>query len=792
MSVDTTERPGAAHPEPARRRGTPEWVDRLIGSDPGLNRLLMALQAVVSIGIAMLAEYVFVKTTHALQIPGPPKFVDYDPQAAAGIAAQHHGVLVIAIMLGAIMGMLASFGGTMFAGTKPLLVGLVSMPVPMVGGLALGLALAPHRILALASFVVVLGLGTYARRWGPMGFFGGQLVFMGDFFGFFLNGAITLHDLGWLTLEIVIGVAVAVLAQFTLFFPNRRAALRRMRRSYASRSRTVVRAALDVLDAQDESEAARARRRLHRLLVRLNECALMIDAQLGVPGTVTDPAAAAVLHQRIFDAELGLSNVARFAARLAGLPVPQELARLLRATLVAIADRDMGSAELLAVRVLDELRSLPELPQDVSSELTDDSEHTTRVLLHRFANSVLTLVGAVHADAGDPEGEFTPSTQLMAGFLPGSTLVSAMASQESGHRTTWTDRVRLAPNVRTALQMSVAVAGAVVFGDLLSGRRFYWAVIAAFVTFMGANNAGEQIRKGALRVAGTFIGVIIGALLAHAVGTRTDLAIVVILAALFLGLYFMRISYAFMVVGITVMVSQLYVQLDEFTNSLLVLRLEETAIGAAVAALTVIVVLPLRTGRVVTVAARRYVDTLQDVTGAAVDELIDPRGRSALRAAMRRLDAAYQEFTATTAVLTPRGLIGSPPDAHQDRLTAAVTASRHYARNLITDTSAAGCLPDDRRDAVEVAGRRLADSLQGIVGVLQDGDVSRSYVRSAALFSVVATGTDLSLTDPCYLALRDLQLVDGAMVRLARAIGMPIEALDTDASLELHPRKDLA
>ena len=131
--------------------------------------------------------------------------------------------------------------------------------------------------------------------------------------------------------------------------------------------------------------------------------------------------------------------------------------------------------------------------------------------------------------------------------------------------------------------MGIAVGLAIIAGDALSGRRFYWAVIAAFITFMGANTAGEQIRKSTFRIAGTFVGVIVGAVLAHLVGDRVLLQLVVVLVSLFLGLYLMRVNYAFMTIGITVMVSQLYVELDEFSNALLVLRLEETAIGAGVA-----------------------------------------------------------------------------------------------------------------------------------------------------------------------------------------------------------------
>jgi hypothetical protein len=56
--------------------------------------------------------------------------------------------------------------------------------------------------------------------------------------------------------------------------------------------------------------------------------------------------------------------------------------------------------------------------------------------------------------------------------------------------------------------MGIAVGGSIIAGDALSGRRFYGAVIAAFITFMGADTARGQLRKSVFRVNGTVIGVI--------------------------------------------------------------------------------------------------------------------------------------------------------------------------------------------------------------------------------------------------------------------------------------------
>ena len=89
----------------------------------------------------------------------------------------------------------------------------------------------------------------------------------------------------------------------------------------------------------------------------------------------------------------------------------------------------------------------------------------------------------------------------------------------------------------------------------------------------------------------------------------------VILASLFFGLYLNRISYAFMVLGITVAVSQVHEQLGEFSNSLLLLRLEEPALGAAVAMAVVNLVLPLPTRRVLRIAFRDLVRAVGRLAG---------------------------------------------------------------------------------------------------------------------------------------------------------------------------------
>ena len=790
----------------------PEWVDRFLGSDPGLGRLRMALQTVVTIAVIMAAEWLFVRWTGALQTTAP---ASASPEQKAQVAALNHGLLVVAIMLGAVVGMLASFGAPMFARKRDQLLGFLGLPIPLVAGLSLGLALGSHRTLALISLAVVLSVGTYCRRFGPAGFLGGNLMFMGDFFGFFLHSEIALGDLGWLTAEIVIGVLVAILAQFTLFYPSRQAALNRMLRSYRARARDVARRSRDLLDRSPETPAGeREVRALRRRLVQLNEAALMIDAQLDDASTLPAGWSAPIVHQAVFDAELALTNMSRFSERLAGLPLPASVREHVREALDAITVPDLARAEAAARALVEEVDRLERAGG--MGELEHAAGSAGAVVPRRFAGSVMALVSAsgawsratpehgrrTRADLTSPSAlpdadvDFEASVALAAGWLPGSAPVSATASLEAEAVGPWWVRIGMPPYVRVAIQMGVAVTGAILLGSLLSERRFYWAVIAAFVTFMGANNAGEQLRKGLMRVLGTLVGVVLGAVIAHTVADRTLLAIAVILFALFLGLYLMRISYAFMVIGITVMVSQLYVELGEFSDSLLLLRLEETMVGAAVAAIAALCVLPLHTKRVTRVAAREYVQAIAAVADEAVARLLDAeRPIAPLRKAIRDTDAAYQALLAAVPqvrVSLP-GVLGSR-DPVRAQILHAAAAGRHYGRNLIVDTEIPVPLDDRQRAALLLAGDQLSTSLSGLAELgVRAVEPAGEYVRSAALFSLVenACATD-SPANPAghrteitglTLALRDLQLLDGAMASLAQVAGMPVRALDTPAAV---------
>jgi hypothetical protein len=128
---------------------------------------------------------------------------------------------------------------------------------------------------------------------------------------------------------------------------------------------------------------------------------------------------------------------------------------------------------------------------------------------------------------------------------------------------------------------------------------------------------------------------------------------------------------------------------------------------------------------------------------------------------------------------------------------ATAVAARHYTRSLLLDASTRYADLDARAiDDLAAARRQLADSVSAVTAALapapgasgdhadhDDGDgapPARQYVRSASLFQRVADELpDQPLTSRPRLALRDLQLLDGALAEAARWAGVPVTDLDT-------------
>jgi hypothetical protein len=74
----------------------------------------------------------------------------------------------------------------------------------------------------------------------------------------------------------------------------------------------------------------------------------MIDGQLADPAAAPASSAAALLHQQLFDAEVALANLARFAEALGRSPLPAGQREQVREILASLQDGRPDSARASA------------------------------------------------------------------------------------------------------------------------------------------------------------------------------------------------------------------------------------------------------------------------------------------------------------------------------------------------------------------------------------------------------------------------------------------------------------
>ncbi|MCX4825052.1 FUSC family protein [Streptomyces sp. NBC_01142] len=185
------------------------------------------------------------------------------------------------------------------------------------------------------------------------------------------------------------------------------------------------------------------------------------------------------------------------------------------------------------------------------------------------------------------------------------------------------------PTTRQAFQATVACGVALAAGQLLSPDRWYWAVGTAWWIFVNTASRGETLVRGFRRVVGTVTGIAAGLLIAIPIAGAPAPTAALVAVCVFGIFYTAAPSYSWMMFFVTVMAGLLYGLLGVLHPGLLLLRFEETAVGALGAALGVALILPVTTHAATDAWIRRAVQCVHGCTTAAArrlagDEAADP------------------------------------------------------------------------------------------------------------------------------------------------------------------------
>jgi uncharacterized membrane protein YccC len=521
-------------------RTTASLGDRFAAFDPGLMRLTSAMRAVLGSAAALAALTALRAPETALVVGGFTAMT-----TSLAISDLHPRNQIITLGLGA--------------------------PLSL-ASLTAGALLTPYPTAAKLIFLVVIYLAVQARRFGPRGLGLGIFGFMAFLLAQFTQArAEQLPQLG-------ASVLVAFGAVTTVWYcagPITAArALRWLRHAFDARLHNVLRDTASMVAAgQDDGTRSRS---LQDRLDRLHASVLLIEDFLD--------------ERPVEETEAPLRHIGRVevaAQRLAVLTV-----RAARTPAARNDPAERRARQLLAQRI----RALLYQLTVGTACATEQREETYE------GGPANRPIGSAHVQDGFPAvDELAAALRVLgprgsvARFLtpphkPVSPTDGAVPPRD-------TDAESLKRGAtRQAFQVTTASALAIAGGHLLSPHLWYWAVVAAWVVFIRTESTGEVLLQSVRRLAGTVLGVVFGYGLAALAGVYGPVLLMVLLLCMFGMFYTPAQAYWAVTFFITGTLSMLLALMGTFSTQVLLLRVQETALGVACGLLAAVLVLPL-TGR---------------------------------------------------------------------------------------------------------------------------------------------------------------------------------------------------
>jgi uncharacterized membrane protein YccC len=733
------------------RQAAADLNDRFSASDPGLLRLLNALTTVGAILLTLLILSLLHTTVSLLVVGAMGALV-----ASFTISDKRPRDQAVTLALG-----------------LPLALAVVT----------LGAELYTVRAAADAVFVVLIFAAVYIRRFGPRGTGLGLISFQTFFVSQFAHVDTALLPKTYGVLAI--GFCSSALVRFGLVRATPERTLNRLRHSFRARLAACLDAMIDLAVASPGSQTAdAAEAALHRSTVRLHQCALMIQSRL--EDSAQDDAVISALERRLAEAEIAAERLGRLLARAvthppdpAPSPGPetaqilsdlQTLRRLTTQVGPGPRSADFDSARDQLLGYLDDSAipagSPPEL-QEVYRAIAET------------ARSMLGLRISMDPDS-EPDVDEGPRTAQSREELETEELCLRGNAEDASPPSSPTGLDRI--STRQAFQVATGSALAIIGGELLSTQRWYWAVLTCWVVFINTSSTGEILVKGYRRLAGTLIGVLAGAGLADLVGGDPWISFTLVILCVF-GMFFTApLSYTLMSFFVTTMIGLLYTLLGTFSTGVLVLRIKETALGAACGLIAAALVLPVRTSRQTDAKLADVLDKLRTTLSLTLPQLAGQPSSDLLHSA-RQLDTALDALH-----------IAAKPLAHQvnplrerrrraNFVMALLDSCAYHARSL---AAIAEMLPDHPRIAPEprltAAWQRLDHNISTLTDFVrsrgrQTGDLSTEPSIPALLQDPKTTAASSSVTAR---VMRHLQRLDEAILGLAQPLGMPSPSSNAD------------
>ncbi|WP_067674081.1 carboxypeptidase regulatory-like domain-containing protein [Nocardia miyunensis] len=575
-----------------------------------------------------------------------------------------------------------------------------------------------YRVLALivAALAVVVQLSAPAF-FGEFGQDSGVMVFCG-----YLSGVLVplqLSKMAYIAPIVAVAAVAAAVVQVVLCRMRPETGLVHVERGFLARTRYVVERSTRLIAS--EAPTTRAIRKLSDEMTHLNESAMLVDGYLAT--AASSSRSADRLHRLVFDTELAAQALGRTVIQLSGRPLPAELRAHLLAALTGLDRGGRRHDDALPASTARLLEWLSEHESD-SRELEHEQLVSTlyRIVallgeLHRVSDAWTTASDEdLEADVDDEP--FSTPVELVAGKLPGTNLLAGRVLDAGGMSGPWNFWSKPNPQLRIAVQMLITLMIAIPLGDALNGHRFYWAVIGAFTVLSNTDSSHDRVRKTIKRVLGTLVGGFLGIGVAEFLGAHHPMATLALLVvSLVLGAYSISAYYEVWSGTLAFALIQLYSFTGGYEDSVVVLRAGENALGAVIATLVALVVLPIATRTLKRHAEANHVHSLATFVRESGEVWSGAAGADGTREQARAVDQAAHELNRFSRSLVR--LPGSPGDEAAEEIRSVLRTAAVCAREMSGGSGRAVLTSGQRELLLRITGN-LSDSIDGLARIVAD------------------------------------------------------------------------
>lgn len=739
----------------------PAWTrlrDRLTASDPGMLRMTAGLRTVGALAL----------TLAALALTGAD---------------------VTQLVAGAMTAVVATFAVREKRRGAQAVTLALGLPVALVS-MSLATLLGEWTAAVDVFFVALIYCAVYARRFGDrgsaLGLMGFQVCFASLFIGTSPEGLPGI----WAALAVAFGCSAVMRFAVVPVVPA--VLLARLREAFRTRLAQLVTAQLALLDAVGD-EADKALADVRAGTARLHETALMIQTRLerGTP----DASSARLVQRRIADAEIAAERLglmlltSRSAERadtltlhLPGAPAPEAGRTDASEAATSALRRDLLSlrAQILRAGPGTEGTSIAHVRDPLLAYRDEENLPAGSPALQDVFRAVGEVSRAVMGlrialDGPQDESDGTVAARSREELDAEEAALEAGEGDEPAEEEKGLRR----PTTRAAVQVTVGSSLAVTIGSLLFPQGWYWAVLTCWLVFINTESTGEILVKGYRRLLGTVFGVVFGIALAGLVGGRTWPAFALMLVLIFAMAYTAPLSYTLTSFFMTAMVGMLYTLLHTYSWEALVLRVAETALGAACGVFAAFLVLPMRTDRRTNELLGTVLERLTEVTDATVGQLSGGPATDLLERA-RELDKALGDLRAATSPLTHpvTPLRGRRDTARY--VVALLETCAYHARSLAATAELLPTHPSIAADPrLRGATARTVRNISTISARVAGEDTGTGIETGPSFSSLLggSDGDDASRYGRITgRVLRHLERLDEAVAGLARPLGVPSAA----------------